>query len=75
MEKYAVIVAGGSGLRMGASMPKQFLPLRNKPLLWHTLNSFLTAFDDLQIILVLPETFMELGAAIAASTISPNVYN
>jgi 2-C-methyl-D-erythritol 4-phosphate cytidylyltransferase len=71
MEKYAVIVAGGSGLRMGAALPKQFLLLRNKPVLWHTLTAFLTAFDDLQIVLVLPEAFIETGASIAGSTITP----
>src|SRR5882724_5886364 len=71
MEKYAVIVAGGSGLRMGASMPKQFLPLRGQPLLWHTLTAFLTAFDDLKIILVLPEAFIKEGESIAGSTIAP----
>ncbi len=73
MEKYAVIVAGGSGSRMGASMPKQFLLLLNKPLLWHTLTAFLTAFDDLQIILVLPESFMEAwGHAIINTTADPS---
>ncbi len=71
MEKYAVIVAGGSGLRMGASLPKQFLLLRNKPVLWYALTAFLTAFDDLQIILVLPEAFIQTGASIAGTTISP----
>jgi 2-C-methyl-D-erythritol 4-phosphate cytidylyltransferase len=71
MKKYAVIVAGGAGLRMGASIPKQFLPLRGKPLLWHTLTAFLTAFDDLQVILVLPESFIETGLAVVVDTPDP----
>lgn len=54
MKKYAVIVAGGSGQRMGAAIPKQFLLLQGKPLLWYSLQTFLHAFDDLEIILVLP---------------------
>lgn len=54
MKKYAVIVAGGSGQRMGTSIPKQFLLLQGKPLLWYSLQVFLQAFDDLQIILVVP---------------------
>ncbi len=58
MKKFAVIVAGGSGQRMGADTPKQFLLLKGKPLLWHTLQAFLSAFDDLQIILVLPASHM-----------------
>ncbi|MDQ6812817.1 MAG: 2-C-methyl-D-erythritol 4-phosphate cytidylyltransferase, partial [Bacteroidota bacterium] len=48
------IVAGGSGQRMGAEIPKQFLLLKGKPLLQYTIQSFLLAYHDLQIILVLP---------------------
>jgi len=55
MKKYAVIIAGGSGQRMGTDVPKQFLLLQAKPLLWHTLHTFLSVFDDMQIILVLPK--------------------
>ena len=54
MKKYAVIVAGGSGQRMGTEMPKQFLLLKGKPLLQYTLQTFLQSYNDLQIILVLP---------------------
>ena len=61
MKKIAVIVAGGKGLRMGTDTPKQFLLLKQKPLLWYTLQAFLSAYDDLQIILVLPETFIAEG--------------
>lgn len=64
MKKYAVIVAGGNGLRMGAEMPKQFLLLKQKPLLWHTLDIFLKSFDDIHIILVLPKANMAEGEAI-----------
>ena len=55
MKKYAVVVAGGSGQRMGSSIPKQFLLLQGKPLLWYTLDTFLKTFDDIEIILVVPE--------------------
>lgn len=72
MEKYAVVVAGGSGLRMGTNLPKQFLLLREKPVLWYTLNSFLDAYPDLQIILVLNEHHLERGQAILRSTYDPN---
>lgn len=64
MKKYAIIVAGGNGTRMGAAMPKQFLLLQQKPLLWYTLNTFLQAFDDIQIILVLPKENKEEGVKI-----------
>lgn len=38
---FGVIVAGGVGARMGANMPKQFLNLADRPIIMHTLNSFL----------------------------------
>lgn len=64
MKKYAVIVAGGSGKRMGAEMPKQFLLLNEKPLVQYTLQSFLQAFDDMHIILVLPIEHLAKGMEI-----------
>lgn len=54
-KKIAIIVAGGSGTRMGSAVPKQFLELSGKPVLWHTVNAFVTAFSDIHIVLVLPE--------------------
>jgi 2-C-methyl-D-erythritol 4-phosphate cytidylyltransferase len=64
IKKYAVIVAGGSGQRMGTAVPKQFLLLRGKPLLWYTLNTFLQSFEDMQIILVLPSSYLSEGERI-----------
>ncbi len=66
MKKFAVIVAGGNGLRMGAFIPKQFLLLKGKPLLWYTLNTFLDVYDDMNIVLVLPEEHIERGEEIVA---------
>jgi 2-C-methyl-D-erythritol 4-phosphate cytidylyltransferase len=59
MKKYAVIVAAGSGIRMGGNTPKQFLLVNNKPVLYYTLQTFLNAFADIQIILVLPVDFTD----------------
>ena len=61
MTKYAVIVAGGTGTRMGAAVPKQFMLLNGKPVLLHTIETFLRAYAELQIILVLPAPFEEQG--------------
>lgn len=36
----AIIFAGGSGVRMGAGIPKQFLEINGKPVLIHTLRLF-----------------------------------
>ena len=72
MKKYAVIVAGGSGKRMGNIIPKQFLLLKGKAVVWYTLDTFLRAYKDLQIILVLPEQHIQKGKTIAASFAEPN---
>lgn len=54
MRRYAIIVAGGKGLRMGGELPKQFIPIEGRPVLMHTLDTF-HAFDpDIEIVLVLP---------------------
>ena len=55
MKKFAVIVAGGSGKRMATQVPKQFLPLQDKPILMHTLEAFHAYDAHLQLVLVLPE--------------------
>lgn len=65
MHKYAIIVAGGTGTRMGGELPKQFQLLKGKPVLWYTLKAFTDAYEDVQIILVLPENFLEKGEQIA----------
>ena len=53
---YVIIVAGGSGKRMGSEIPKQFLLLRGKPILMYTLETFFDALNEVEIILVLPES-------------------
>ena len=64
MHKYAIIVAGGSSTRMGGNLPKQFMLLKDKPVLYYTLKGFLEAYDDLQIILVLPVDYTDMGQEI-----------
>lgn len=68
MKKFAVIVAAGSGTRMHSAIPKQFIELKGRPVLWYTLCAFLKAYEDLQIILVLPEAYTEHGSEIALAT-------
>lgn len=58
-KKYAIIVAGGSGLRMGSDIPKQFLELGGLPVLMHTIRKFHDAFSEIVVKLVLPETQQE----------------
>lgn len=58
MKKTAVIVAGGSGIRMGSAVPKQFLHLKGKPIIWHTVQQFFYAYFDIKIVLVLPASYL-----------------
>jgi 2-C-methyl-D-erythritol 4-phosphate cytidylyltransferase len=64
MKKYAVIVAGGNGSRMGGTIPKQFMLLKDKPVLYYTLKAFLDSYTDLQVILVLPVDYTDMGQEI-----------
>jgi 2-C-methyl-D-erythritol 4-phosphate cytidylyltransferase len=53
---YAVMVAGGQGTRMGAALPKQFLDLCGRPVLYYAIRAFVEAIPDVRMILVLPQT-------------------
>ncbi|GAP43898.1 2-C-methyl-D-erythritol 4-phosphate cytidylyltransferase [Lentimicrobium saccharophilum] len=54
MERFVIIVAGGTGQRMGAGIPKQFLPLCGRPLLMHTMEAFHRFDAKTRVVLVLP---------------------
>lgn len=58
-KRIAIIVAGGSGKRMGMEVPKQFLLLDGKPILMHTLFNFYNFDKSIEIVLVLPENEIE----------------
>lgn len=51
-------------MRMGGTTPKQFLLINNKPVLYYTLRVFLNAFGDIQIVLVLPVDYTDMGQEI-----------
>jgi len=54
MNNNVVILAGGSGLRMGADRPKQFLPLGDKPVIYRTIDAFCQLSFPVNIYVVLP---------------------
>jgi 2-C-methyl-D-erythritol 4-phosphate cytidylyltransferase len=64
MKKIALIVAAGNGVRMNNEIPKQFILIKHKPILYYSIKSFFDAFDDLEIILVLPQEYMANGQEI-----------
>lgn len=67
MERVAVIiVAGGSGRRMGEGLPKQFRFLGNTPVLARTIGLFADALPGAEIVVVLPEGHISFWKDLAA---------
>jgi 2-C-methyl-D-erythritol 4-phosphate cytidylyltransferase len=62
--EYALIVAGGKGTRIKSALPKQFLELNGKPMLFYTIEAFLNYSSAISIILVLPEEDFKIWEAI-----------
>lgn len=66
MKSVVVIVAGGTGSRMGGGTPKQFLELKGRPVLVHAVEAFTAALPDIEVIVVLPASHLEEGGDILA---------
>ena len=58
-KKFLVISAGGSGTRMGADIPKQFLSLSGKSVLQRTIERFLAAEPSIRVVTVLPQAHIQ----------------
>lgn len=58
-QQSVIIVAGGSGTRIGGNVPKQFLPIAGKPILMHTIEAFYQFNRLIKIVLVLPVNFID----------------
>ena len=66
MKPIAIIVAGGSGTRMGSDTPKQFLEVAGAPLLVHSISAFVSALPEMEIVVVLPGSYLETGSDLVA---------
>ena len=60
MNRYTIIVAGGTGSRFGSTLPKQFVTLGGKPLLMHTIDAFHNYDNSMAIIVALPPEHITL---------------
>ena len=56
----AIIFAGGTGVRMGAELPKQFLEVEGKPIMIHTLDLFENSPLVDEIYIACKEDYMDL---------------
>lgn len=66
MKTVAIIVAGGSGKRIEGNLPKQFLMLGGKPILAHTIEKFERCDLVDEIILVVPESYLDYCSQVIA---------
>lgn len=57
--RYVIIMAAGSGTRMGGPLPKQFLDLGGKAVLQHTIETFLEACPGISVVTVLNADYIE----------------
>ena len=60
MNRYVIIVAGGSGKRMGSKLPKQFIEINKKPIIFHTIERFLAFSSSVHFIIALHEDYQNL---------------
>lgn len=64
--QYLILVAGGTGTRMHRPVAKQFLPLGDRPVIFHTLDRFREALPGLHVVLVLHESLRGAWDALVA---------
>jgi 2-C-methyl-D-erythritol 4-phosphate cytidylyltransferase len=64
VEKTIIITAGGIGKRMGGTLPKQFLPIQGRPLLFYTIERFYEYDSNIEILLTLPEDWRSYWEAL-----------
>ena len=67
MKRAVIIVAAGSGRRMGGGLPKQFLSIQEKPLIIHTLEKFLRFDPGIKVVVVLASAHRKLWDQLAGS--------
>lgn len=65
MRKYAIIVAGGEGTRLGGSLPKQFREVCGRPLLWWSMKAFRDEDPSVTIILVVNSRFVSFWSGLS----------
>lgn len=59
INKYVIIVAGGTGQRFGAKIPKQFVLLAGRPILMHTISKFYNFDKNIKIVVTLPKDYFD----------------
>jgi 2-C-methyl-D-erythritol 4-phosphate cytidylyltransferase len=68
MKRAVIIVAAGSGSRMGTQLPKQYMQLQGKPVIMHTLERFRRFDPQMKIVVVLAPSHRELWEQLLANS-------
>lgn len=64
MPRSAILVAGGSGKRLGGPVPKQFQTVKGRPLLMWTIEAFHRFDPGMDLIVVLPKEHFDIWKAL-----------
>ena len=64
MQRSTIIVAGGSGKRLGGPVPKQFRTVKGRPLLMWTIEAFHRFDPEMALIVVLPQEHFDIWKAL-----------
>ena len=70
---YGVILAGGTGARMGGEKPKQYLTLKDKPIIIYTIEKFFTCPQFEKVIVLCPERWVEHTKNLVKKYIEPGM--
>lgn len=70
MRVWGIVVAGGSGARLGAPTPKAFVPVAGEPMIAHSLRAFRASHRVEGVVVVTPAGYEHLIAPLAASVAS-----
>lgn len=69
---YAAVLAGGSGLRMGGNMPKQFLSVGDKPIIIRSIEAFCSSGSVDKVFVAVSSDFLDYTKELIAEYIGEN---
>lgn len=72
---YGVVLAGGVGSRMGGDKPKQYLTVKDKPIIIYTIEKFISVPQLEKILVLCPSKWVEHTKNLIAKHIAPAAAN
>lgn len=74
MKRAVIIVAGGKGVRMGLSTPKQFLDIAGIPILCRTVGQFRSFDPTIDVLIALPAQYIDYWKRISQAFLPESSY-